>query len=677
MLLHNASETRAELTFHLIMADASGETLCFPLHEDQIANIGRASTNRIVLTDEKCSRYHCEVFHSSTGWKLRDRSSRNGTYVNFEQVKQDHALAEGDLIRIGHTLLRFTSDVKADMQAPAPLVDGETSLDMLAGDHWDHSASIVRRQKRSSYRDAPAEKTDEGRSGLQLSRLYQMALEMGNTKSAQELADIVLDGLVGITGADIGAVLMRQDYGSTKLDEARLERDLVISSYRSLNGETYKRVSRSLSQQVFETAEAILAFDVSQTEGLTRSRDSLNDIQAKSLIVAPILDGSETYGLIHLYSTNLENPLDADSLDYTLAVADQLAVALKNLQQRQSLQEGLKRMKSENLQLRQQLAIESELVGRSAAMQQLRETISLVAPTDAVVLIRGESGVGKELVARAIHDNSRRKEAPFVCMNCAALSESLLESELFGHEKGSFTGATGQKPGKFEQAHKGTLFLDEVGEMSPSIQAKFLRVLEGHPFERVGGSTSLHVDVRLVAATNRNLEEAVRQMTFRKDLYFRLQVLEIVVPPLRDRGEDIPVLADYFARRLAQKTGRRVHGFSPSAMARLMDYHWPGNIRELQNTVERAVVLCAGEYIESANIQLSKLQASAETGELPAAPSAPLREQSMEEVEKGHILRTLELTEGNKSRAAQILGIERSTLDRKLKKYGLKVPRET
>src|SRR4029077_18336099 len=249
--------------------------------------------------------------------------------------------------------------------------------------------------------------------------------------------------------------------------------------------------------------------------------------------------------------------------------------------------------------------VESNLVGTSVSMEQLKTKIGRIAPTDATVLIRGESGVGKELVARAIHFTSRRRNGSFVCMNCAALTESLLESELFGHEKGSFTGATSRKIGKFEQAHKGTIFLDEVGEMGPSIQAKFLRVLEGHPFERVGGNKPIQVDVRVNAATNRDLERAVEGGTFRKDLYFRLHVVEIVVDPLRDHLEDTEVLARHFLQGFAAKTGRGVKDFTPAALDKLAAYDWPGNVRELQNTVERAMILCTGELVGATDIQLS------------------------------------------------------------------------
>jgi DNA-binding NtrC family response regulator len=309
------------------------------------------------------------------------------------------------------------------------------------------------------------------------------------------------------------------------------------------------------------------------------------------------------------------------------------------------------------------------LIGVSEALQEVISQVAQAAPTDATVLLRGESGVGKELVAREIHIRSRRNRAPFVCVNCAALSESLLESELFGHERGAFTGATEQKKGKFEQAHMGTIFLDEIGEMSPTIQAKFLRVLEGHPFERVGGQSAIQVNVRVVAATNLDLEQAVREGRFRRDLYFRLNVLPISIPPLRTRSSDIPVLATYFVERLAKGIGRNVPNFTPEAMERLRGYDWPGNVRELRNTIERAVVLGRGDSIDADDLSFSGL----ETAPLE---SDQLDGLSLDAVELQHILRTLRMTRWNKAKTSRILGIERSTLDRKLKRNNIERPEE-
>ena len=268
-------------------------------------------------------------------------------------------------------------------------------------------------------------------------------------------------------------------------------------------------------------------------------------------------------------------------------------------------------------------------------------------------------------MARAIHLNSPRRNDPFVCLNCAALTETLLESELFGHEKGSFTGATERMVGKFEAADGGTIFLDEIGEMAQATQAKFLRVLEGQTFERVGGNLPIKVNVRVVAATNRQLEDAVRNGQFRKDLYYRLQVVQIDVPPLRDRITDIPALAEHFLRRFARETGRKLKGFTPTALRKLQAHPWPGNIRELRNVVERAVALGSGPELDESDVWLSPLESNPEP--MPAA----YRPRSLEELEKEHILRTLGHTDWNKSQTAAILGIERSTLDRKIKGYGL------
>jgi transcriptional regulator with GAF, ATPase, and Fis domain len=285
-------------------------------------------------------------------------------------------------------------------------------------------------------------------------------------------------------------------------------------------------------------------------------------------------------------------------------------------------------------------------------------------------LIRGESGVGKELVARAVHYNSPRSENTFVCLNCAALSADLLASELFGHERGAFTGATERKIGKFEAAHKGTIMLDEIGEMSPALQAKFLRVLEGHPFERVGGNKPIKVDVRVIAATNRDLERDVAAGQFRRDLYFRLRVLEIVVPALRKRQEDIPLLADYFLEKFNAETGRKIKGFSQSAKDQLQSYLWPGNVREMKNVIERAVVLCRGQEINADDLLLTKLATAGDT-EMAISSHDQFVPCSLDDMERQHIYETLKHTNWNKSRTAAILGIERSTLDRKIRRYRL------
>lgn len=319
-----------------------------------------------------------------------------------------------------------------------------------------------------------------------------------------------------------------------------------------------------------------------------------------------------------------------------------------------------------------------ELLGRSEAMENLRQLIRKVARTHATVLIQGESGTGKELVARAIYRESPRSEAPFIKVNCAAIPENLIESEFFGHEKGAFTGALTKREGRFELAHGGTILLDEVSEVSPQVQAKLLRVLQERELERVGGNRTIKVDVRVIATTNRNLDQSVEKKEFRQDLYFRLNVVPILVPPLRERLEDVPYLAEQFMTRMARKHGVKVTGISAACHAALRGHSWPGNVRELQNVIERAVILCPpGGELEPDNLGFvpSGAPRPAPAGE-PKAPAEPAEEEApgtivaLDEIEKRHILRAIEVCGGNRTQAAKQLGISIRTLRNKLNEYG-------
>lgn len=328
-------------------------------------------------------------------------------------------------------------------------------------------------------------------------------------------------------------------------------------------------------------------------------------------------------------------------------------------------------LEKENIYLKERLNDRfdfSNIIGRGPAMKTLFDTMALVAPSEATVLIFGESGTGKELIADAIHQNSSRKDRPFIKVNCAALPETLLESELFGHEKGSFTGAVARKQGRFQLAHKSSIFLDEVAEMAPTTQAKILRVLQEREFEPLGGTQTIKVDTRVIAATNKNLEDEIKQGRFREDLYYRLNVVNLEVPPLRERREDISLLADFFLKRYAEKNKRIIKGFTPRAMDLLMRYNWPGNVRELENVVERAVILARGEMVTPAEFPdiLLQLDPEIKATYVNLSPGRTLKD-----VEKDMIIRTLEETGGNRTHAAKILGISRRTLQLKLKEYGL------
>jgi two-component system response regulator HydG len=331
-----------------------------------------------------------------------------------------------------------------------------------------------------------------------------------------------------------------------------------------------------------------------------------------------------------------------------------------------------RQLKEENRLLRESLGNHFDrqnIIGRSSAMVKLLETVAQVAPSEATVLITGESGTGKEMIAGAIHFNGPRKDGPFVKLNCAAITETLLESELFGHERGAFTGAHKRKEGRFRQAHGGSIFLDEISEMSLAMQVKLLRVLQDREITRVGGEEVINVDVRLIAATNKDLLKEIEVGRFREDLFYRLNVVTLKMPPLRERREDVPLLAKHFLETFCQKNRKELKGFTPQAMDLLLKYDWPGNVRELMNAVERGVVLTNSEYLDEKDLPLSTRDDETE-GEAPLEQAIP-GDLPLEEVEKASILKTLELTGGNKSEAARRLGITRRTLHKKLKKYGV------
>jgi DNA-binding NtrC family response regulator len=343
------------------------------------------------------------------------------------------------------------------------------------------------------------------------------------------------------------------------------------------------------------------------------------------------------------------------SLDHLMTVVNK-AVELRNL-------------RDENRELREELGTRYQfdnLVGRSEAMREIFATISRVAPTRATVLLAGESGVGKDMIARAIHHHSPRAGRPFVKINCTSIPENLMESELFGYEKGAFTGANVSKPGKFEQADTGTVFLDEIGDVPPSIQVKLLRILQEREFERLGSNKTKHIDVRVLAATNVDLRAALEQGTFREDLYYRLNVLPIDIPPLRDRKEDIPYLAEFFVKKLAKDLGSTVDGISEGAIQRLLQYHWPGNVRELENVIERSIVLSAHPTLEAEDIKLDVQPRSR-----PQAEQFLPDGMTLDEYEQSIIREALKRANGNKSQAARLLGLTRNALRYRLSQMGL------
>jgi transcriptional regulator with GAF, ATPase, and Fis domain/pSer/pThr/pTyr-binding forkhead associated (FHA) protein len=674
---------------YLVIREGTKWTDVVRLEAGKTSTIGRASTNKVVIRDERASRIHAELFFSNGAWTIRDLESRNGTLINGESTTGDYELKPQDCIRIANCHISFVNDLssafpenietdtgvllkhlaadtnEADFDGIAVKIANLEEVDELDGNSSQFPTTITHRKGQTKLLDrrSPSKGVSDA-----VASLCRIAFELANQNDEKGIADTALEGVFDCTKCNAAALLL----APYDLEEIPTSDDVSVIAWKTVGTPKYHRLTEFLAKTVLEGGEAVLGRDISDDSQIA-SRDSKGEIASTSIICAPVRYDKQIVGLLHAYSTTGESSLTPDDLEFILALADNVGLALKNVSRAMELVEDLSQSRSEIQQLRSQLEAESEMIGVSSALDQVKQDIAHAAPSRATVLIRGESGVGKELIARAIHFASPRKKEAFVCLNCAALSESLLESELFGHEKGAFTGATERKIGKFEAANLGTLMLDEIGEMSLTVQAKFLRVLEGHTFERLGGNQPIDTNVRVIAATNRDLEVAVAEGEFRRDLYFRLNVVVMLVPPLRKRPEDIELLMHYFLDKFRSETGRKITGFTDEAVDELQNYKWPGNIRELKNIIERAVVLCRNTVIDVGDLSLSNLITSPDTSGIMLNTSS-YESHSLEEIERFHIKRTLDYHDWNKSRSASILGIERSTLDRKIKRYKLARP---
>ena len=408
-----------------------------------------------------------------------------------------------------------------------------------------------------------------------------------------------------------------------------------------------------------EQGVAILGADVPGSGGLSEV-ESLVNFNVRSLLCVPLTVFQKVIGCIYLDTTTSSARFDKDHLELVASMAGISAVALENARR-------LLWLEQENLRLAAEINLQHNMVGEGSLMKDVYRFLSRVAPTDSTVLVSGESGTGKELVARAIHRNSPRASRPFVAINCAAIPEGLLESELFGYERGAFTGATAQKKGRLEMADGGVVFLDEIGELAPALQVKLLRVLQEREFERLGGSRPIAVDIRLIAATNKDLAAAVKTKTFREDLYYRLDVVSVVVPPLRERREDIPILAEYFVTKFAAKCKVKAKKISAEAMAGLMNYDWPGNVRELENAIERALVLGVSDAIRPEDLPESIL----EKDPAPGGEEAKYH-IAVKQLKKHLILTALEEAKGNYTEAARTLGVHANYLHRLVRNLDLR-----
>jgi Nif-specific regulatory protein len=590
------------------------------LKGDQLS-VGRDSANHLCLRDRAVSRRHFTISKTDVAFHLVDLDSHNGTFVNGIPVRRK-LLSHGDTVRVGRCELVFliTED---EGQVQAEVQFKEADLDEAL------STTNVR-----AYRSVPQGGTDVGRMARDLNALFKIANSINSIRELDPLQHQLLELICEVVPADSAAVVMLR-HGD--------EDPTSSSVWHRRPGGASIRIRRELVQRVLWERTPLLI-------------DAQNGDE--SVLCVPLVGVERAIGVLYMIAEKNDS-FQEDHVHFLSSVAGIAAVTLENVLATEAL-------RNENRRLQAELELDDVLIGESKQMHGVLNFISRVARSDSTVLIRGESGTGKELVARAIHRNSTRADKPFVAINCAAIPEALLESELFGHEKGAFTGAIATKKGKLEVAEAGTIFLDEIGELAPMLQAKILRALQEHEFERVGGTRPLKLNARVIAATNKILEEAIKAGEFRQDLYYRLNVVSVVVPPLRERPDDIALLAMYFASRYSEKCNRPLKGISSEARALLMNYSWPGNVRELENAIERAIVLGIGDEIVPEDLPDTLLEVQTAEG------SSGTYYDRINDLKKRMIVDAVKQTKGNYTEAAKLLGVHPNYLHRLIRNLDIK-----
>ena len=605
--------------------------------------IGRDPSNSLAISDLSLSRRHCVLARKSDEYTLRDLDSRNGTFVNGRVISEKQ-LNHGDQISVGESVLVFL--LKEDPEEAA--VHGVEFDDRLTqATAQIRPQDVLYLQPERILRELPA----ASRLGRNLNVLLKISRVVHSISDLDQLQAQILELIFEVVPAERGAILL-DGKGNEKFSS-------LFAHPGPAKGAEPVRVSRTITRQVMDQGVAILGADVPGSGGLS-GVDSLLSFKVRSLLCVPLTVFRRVLGCIYLDTTSPATRFDRDHLELVASIAGISAVALDNARR-------LLWLEQENQRLAAEINLQHNMVGESAAMKDVYHFLSRVAPTESTVLVAGESGTGKELVARAIHRNSPRAARPFVAINCAAIPEGLLESELFGYERGAFTGAASQKKGRLEMADGGVLFLDEIGELAPALQVKLLRVLQEREFERLGGSRPISVDIRVIAATNKDLAAAVKARNFREDLYYRLNVVSVVLPSLRERREDIPVLAEYFVAKFATKCKVKAKKISPEAMSGLMNYNWPGNVRELENAIERALVLGVSDSIRPEDLPDSV----AEKNRAPGVHEAKYH-LAVTQLKKHLILTALEEAKGSYTEAARILGVHANYLHRLVRNLDLR-----
>jgi transcriptional regulator with GAF, ATPase, and Fis domain len=604
-------------------------------------SIGRDASNAICVEDPVVSPRHCQIARQDEDFLLTDLDTASGTFVNGIPVKE-RLLTSGDQIAIGNSLFLFQME-GSPTGAPSPLQFDDASLASGQEQRLRHDELVY------LHPESLAALPQSARLDRALSTLLKISTAIGKIRDVDSLQWQLLGMIFDVIPAERGAILL--------LDDNAGEVSSSVAWDRVSGPDHPVHVSRSLVHRVIKEGVAIL-------DNECRDLESPSDVQtssAHSVLCVPLSVAGRTSGIIYLHSASPDAVFTKDDLQLLAAIAGLAAIAIENACL-------FERLGSENQRLLAEISLQHDMVGQSPRMRQVYQFIEKVAPSDSTVLIHGESGTGKELAARAIHKNSLHKDQPFVALNCAALTETLLESELFGHEKGSFTSAICQKKGLLEVAEGGSVFLDEVGELSVTLQAKLLRVLQEREFVRVGGTRPIKLNVRFLAATNKDLQKAVSDGSFRADLFHRLNVISFTLPPLREHPQDIPLLAEYFAARYAKRCNRVVQGISAEARACLAHYDWPGNIRELENAMERAVVIGSSSFILPEDLPETLL----ETAPGSAVPAARYHD-AVRGLKKQLILTAFEQSGGSITETAKLLGLNSNYLHRLIRNLDLRL----
>ena len=604
-------------------------------------SIGRDPSNLVSILDSSVSRHHCVIRKRDGHFEIEDLKSRNRTLVNGEAVT-GHTLQAGDEIKIGSSVFRFVAEPQ-----------GESTSDEIEIGEAGASTIVLRKEDAVYLKAAEVISVlpTTARTVRDLNALLRISRVVNSVRGLEALQRQILESVLEVIPADRAAILLTESGAP----------DFATAFGVDKSGEPKQpvQVSRTIVARVLEEGVAVLSNDISQIQEFSEA-ESVVVRNIRSVLAVPLEVLDQLLGVIYLDASDPSVRFDSGHLQLLTAVGSTAAMGLENARRVEWLESEFERLQAE-------MNVEHNMIGDGPRMREVYQFINRVAPTGSTVLIHGESGTGKELVARAIHRNSPRSAKPYVAINCAAITDTLLESELFGHEKGAFTGAAAQKKGKLEVAEGGTVFLDEIGELAPALQAKLLRVLQEREFERVGGTKTIKLDVRILAATNRDLEEEARNGKFRQDLFFRLNVVSIRMPALRERREDISLLATHFVKKYAERAKRPIAGISPQARTCLTQYDWPGNVRELENAMERAVVLGSSDMILPEDLPESVLERDPQ-----AAGPVPAFHEGVRESKKQLIVNAWEQAGRNYTEAAKLLGLHPNYLHRLIRNLNLK-----